>query len=163
MIDGRDGGANFVGAVFAPTPFSADEIRDGCPRGREVTVRVETADEDPYLRRICFVAVDAIGATQTLSQFTLDGDPIGETKTVYATWKDLQAHASFPRDRTTIDRETIETPMGSLECLRYTVDEDGRLRVFWFAVAIPGMPVRFTVTEDGTVTDTSTMVANTAP
>ena len=67
------------------------------------------------------------------------------------TWRDLQSHASFPTDATTIEPERIETPMGELDCLRYTVRDGATEKVFWFATDLPGMPVRSVTRSDGHV------------
>jgi hypothetical protein len=77
------------------------------------------------------------------------------------TWRELQAHASFPADHTTIVAETIETGIGPLDCLRYTVREGTTEEVFWFAKDLPGMPIRYATREDGQVVTTVTVVANT--
>lgn len=154
---------NVLGPDLAPTPFTADEIRTACPEGREMTVRTEMAGEQATYRRIRFISVDSIGATQAVSRLTVNKEQVGDTNTTYATWGDLQAHASFPRRDTTIDRETIDTPMGRLECIRYRVRDGSRVDTFWFAVELPGMPVRFTTSENGTVTSTTEMISNVTP
>ena len=74
------------------------------------------------------------------------------------TWLDLQGHASFPADDTTIESETIETPLGELDCLRYTVRDGASEKIFWFAKDLPGMPVRFVVRNDGNVGATVSVV-----
>jgi len=47
----------------APTPFSADEIRGGCPAGRTIRLRVVMVGETPFLRVSRFVECDETGAT----------------------------------------------------------------------------------------------------
>ena len=69
---------------------------------------------------------------------------LGEAREVVAAWTDLQAHASFPAAITTISHETIDTPLGTVECLRYDVANDDHTNTFWFAPAHPGMPIRLT-------------------
>ena len=48
----------------APTPFSAAQIRSGCPAGRTIRVRSERRDEPTTYRVIRFVDVDDDGALQ---------------------------------------------------------------------------------------------------
>jgi len=79
------------------------------------------------------------------------------------TWVDLQGHASFPLATTMITKETIDTPVGSHECLCYTVADDEGTSVFWFAPELPGMPIHFTEEKDGTVVSTTTMISNEIP
>ncbi len=124
-----------LGDGLAPTPFTADEIRAGCPDGH--TLRVRTTE--------------ASGASEVTHRFH-DGDGDGVTITYSAggsaesarvAWRDLQAHASFPAGLTTITTESVETALGTLECVRYDLERDPPM-TFWFAVAHPGMPVRYT-------------------
>lgn len=133
----------------APTPFTAEQIRRGCPQGRTVTTLTETADGATETHISRFLDCDAEGATY------VTGD--GERR---VTWIELQAHASFPADATSISRETIETSLGRLRCLRYEVAEGAQRRVFWFDETRPGMPVLFTVEGDGGVLTRSTVVAD---
>ena len=79
------------------------------------------------------------------------------------TWRELQAHASFPAERTTIESERIETAIGELDCLRYTVRDGTTEVVFWFARDLPGMPIQYLTREDGRVVSTVSVVDNTTP
>ena len=74
------------------------------------------------------------------------------------TWLQPQSHASFPAERTEIVDERIETPLGVLDSLRYTVTDDGEVDTFWFAKDAPGMPVRYTRTVDGRIVSTTSVV-----
>ena len=144
----------------APTPFTADEIRDNCVAGKTIQVRIEVAGEEPTLRQNRYVDLDDRGATLERTQLNLDGTPAGEPETDRVTWLDLQSHASFPTDVTTIEPERIVTAMGELDCLRYTVRDGATETVFWFATALPGMPVRTIVRTDGNDVMTVEMVNN---
>lgn len=145
----------------APTPFTADEIRSGCPAGRTMKLLVEAAVEPPYHRHIKFIEVDDRGATQDLWRTTLDGLPLGEIDTVYSTWDELQRHASFRAAATAIESESIDLDTGTVDCLRYTVREGITIHTFWFAPTLPGMPVKFTAHADDRLTYLSVMIANT--
>ena len=74
-----------------------------------------------------------------------DGRPTDKQTTSHSTWIDLERHASFPAIDTTITREALTTPMGTLDCLRYDVVRGEEVHRFWFAVSLPGMPVRVSV------------------
>jgi hypothetical protein len=145
----------------APTPFTADEIRFGCPAGRTIRLRVDVVGETSFHRVSRFVECDEAGATMERSRLSLDGSPLAEPDVDRFTWQDLQAHASFPADDTTIEFERIETAIGELDCLRYTVREGATDQVFWFAVDLPGMPIQVLTRTDGEVVTTVSVVDNT--
>ena len=155
--------ANVLGPGRAPTPFTAEEIRDGCPTGRTIRLLVESDDDEPLVRVNQFVECDADGATIERWRMTADGEPLGPAEKERATWAQLQAHASFPADQTTIALDTIETPIGELECRRYTVRDGASLHTFWFATTSPGMPVKYRTEHDGRVITTATVISDTSP
>lgn len=130
----------------APTPFTADEIRGGCPAGRTIRLRVDVVSDTPFHRVSRFVECDEAGATMERSRLSLDGSPLAEPEVDRVTWRDLQAHASFAADDTTIESERIETAIGELDCLRYTVRDGATEEVFWFAKDMPGMPIQMRTT-----------------
>jgi len=117
-----------------PTPFTADEIRTGCPDGRTVRTR----DEAGTVSVSRFTDGDDGGPTLVSWTEGPDGNPAGDTVRTRLTWRQFQQHAAFPADGTTVSQETIRTPLGELECTRYDVDG----MTFWFDIHRPGMPVR---------------------
>lgn len=143
--------------THAPTPFTASEIRDACPAGRTIRLLVERPGQPSYLRVNRFIAVDADGAEQQSENLAEDGAPTGVPEAHRSSWLDLQCHASFPLHRTSIEEETIEIPIGRLDCFRYTVSDGPNREVFWFAKDKPGMPVRFVTIEGDVVTSVVTM------
>ncbi|HEU4542238.1 MAG TPA: hypothetical protein VFR23_14005 [Jiangellaceae bacterium] len=145
----------------APTPFTAEEIRGGCPAGRTIRLRVDVVGQTPYHRVSRFVECDEAGATMERSRLSLDGSPLAEPEVDRVTWRDLQAHASFPANDTTIESERIETAIGELDCLRYTVRKGATDQVFWFAKDLPGMPIQSLTRKDGQVVTTVSVVDNT--
>ena len=126
----------------APTPFTADEIRDGCPQGRTIGLLIEPRDGDPYLTLNRFVTVDEEGADYAVESMTMDGEPIDDPIETRTRWEEFQEHASFPEDQTEIGSETLETPIGTFKCKRYTVTDGPTSDVYWFALDKPGMPVK---------------------
>jgi hypothetical protein len=146
-----------------PTPFSAEQIRDGCPAGRTIRMQEEVAGEPPTFRRIVFTGVDAETSVQELQSTDADGAPLGEASLGRATWLDLQRHASQPADATTVEEVRLALPFGEFECWLYTVmAPDAELR-FWFAKELPGMPVQIERWVDGSLAARSLMVANETP
>ena len=151
------------GACASPTPFTADEIRGACPPGRTIRLRVDVVGETPFHRVNRFIDCDQAGAILERARLSLDGVPLGEPEVNRVTWRDLQAHASFPADDTTIESGRIETAIGELDCLRYTVRVGATDEVFWFAMDLPGMPIQCLTRTDGEVVTTVSVVDNTMP
>ena len=145
-----------------PTPFTAAEIRAACRLGRTVRQVIEVEGEPPTSRVQEFVEVDDEGATRLVYAVAPDGTRSGATRS-RATWLDLQHHASMPIDTTTIDEVVLDSPMGPLDCLRYTRRDGDATDVFWFARAMPGMPVRTERVEGGRVVERVTVLANELP
>lgn len=157
-----DDDPHVLGPGRAPTPFTADEIRRGCPDGRTTRLTVEAAGADPVFRVNRYLDCDDEGATIERSVVTADGEPSGAVESGRSTWLQLQAHASFPADQTEIATETIDLPLGRLECRRYTVRDGDSVDEFWFATAMPGMPVRVTKASGERIVATVSVVADTA-
>lgn len=126
-----------------PTPFTADEIREGCPPGRTVRSLVHEKGEAPYLRITRFVSGDAEGAEQETWTETPDGARLTEPQRRRTAWLDFQGHASMPAATTAIAEEEIEIPAGRFACLRYTRSDGDEVDTFWFAKVAPGMPLKF--------------------
>lgn len=152
-----------LGTGLLPTPFTADEIRAGCPDGRFIRLLVEPAQGEPFERVNRFVEGDEAGAIIERWRVGADGGVDGGIERERSTWLELQEHAAFPADRTTRSREVLELPIGRVDCVRYeTRREPGAespVATFWFALGHAGMPVRFDVpTPDGVVR--TTMVAD---
>ena len=138
-------------AGHAPTPFTAAEIRNATRVGKSITRRVESAGAEPFLLISTYVECDEAGATLERSRRSLDGAPLDEPQVMTTTWLDLQRHASFPAGDTTIEPERIETAIGALDCLRYTVRDGGTDEIFWFATSLPGMPIQQMTRTDGQI------------
>ncbi|GAA1423809.1 hypothetical protein [Agrococcus citreus] len=134
--------ARVLGPGLAPTPFTAAEIREGCRDGRSVLVRTELDGLTSY-HCDSFAAGDAEGCELTQVVTDASGTPVDEPRPSRVTWRELQEHAAFPADATTVEPERVATPIGELDCLRYDVRREGGTSTFWFATAHPGMPVRY--------------------
>jgi hypothetical protein len=144
-----------LGPGLLPTPFTADEIRAGCPAGRTIELRVVEDGEEPYVQVNRYVICDETGA------IVERGRQGGDSTSSRTTWAELQAHAAFPAGVTTVEHDEIEIPLGVLNCLRYTVRYGEDEIVFWFAQAFPGMPVRIDTREHGRTVSTTTMISST--
>jgi hypothetical protein len=146
-----------------PTPFSADEIRVGCPPGRTVRSLVVQADRAPFVRVTRFVAGDAEGADYVTWTETPDGISLTEPERGRSTWLEFQGHASMPAATTTISDVTIEIPAGRFECLEYVRRNDDSISTFWFARSAPGMPLKVEErSSDGVLVFSSVAIENLA-
>lgn len=134
-----------LGPGLAPTPFTAAEIRAGCPVGRVSVVRTASG-----LGSIRFAENDDDGAWIEDVDLDESGEATGPVERAHSTWLELQEHASFPAASTTIDPVDLDGPLGTLPCLRYTVQRGDVELVFWFATGLPGMPIRVERSEAGT-------------
>lgn len=145
-----------LGPGLLPTPFTAAEIRDATGAGKTIRMLVEGPGDSRVERVNRFTECDAEGATLTRWRVG-DDDTAVERSSGRVTWNELQAHAGFAADRTTVTDEVVELPLGEVECRRYDVTEtpDAPTETFWFALAFPGMPARYELsTPDGMVRTT---------
>jgi len=142
-----------------PTPFTAAEIRAASRRGRTVRQRVEVDGEPTILRVQQCLTVDDEGATGLIATVGPDGSwsDVRQTRSI---WLELQGHASMPIETTTIDAVTLDSPMGPLDCLRYTRLDGDAVEMFWFARAYPGMPVVTERSENGRIVERVTMLSS---
>jgi hypothetical protein len=141
-----------------PTPFSAAQIREASVSGLTVRSRVERQGADPVIRVVRFESGDADGGFGESWTETPDGRRLTEPERHHSTWLELQAHASMPAERTTIEEETFEVPAGRFDGWRYTRTDGDEVDVFWFAKSAPGAPLRYESRVGGEVVFSSTAV-----
>lgn len=138
---------------FAPTPFSAEEIRRACDTGRWIETRISDHGKPPLRQLTVFIAANDQDASLTVQEIDDGGRLVGEKMTARVSWKTLQGHASFAEEACRIESTLLKSPLGNLPCWLYTVRgrENGRERVdrYWFAREMPGPPVRFSRSLDG--------------
>ena len=101
---------------------------------------------------------DKQGCTFTISKFKEDGTPDGKPRSSQVTWKQLQAHASYPVKGTRITPETIQLKAGKFECWVYTREAAGQVSRFYFAKKLPGPPVKLVVDREGKTVYSMVMV-----
>jgi hypothetical protein len=152
--------ANRIRPDHLPTPFSAADIRAGCPLGRTIRVRSDAPGSESTFRSIRFVEVDADGAVQEFQAIDADGAPLGEATRHRSSWLELQGHASQPTDATVLDEVDLALPSGTEACWRYTVGRDGEQATFWFAQGRAGMPVQVERHVNGELVARSVVVAD---
>ena len=152
--------ANRLRPDHLPTPFSATDIRAGCPRGRTIQVQSEESGGEPTFRRIRFVEVDTDGAVQEFQSTDATGLPIGEPTRHRSSWLELQQHASQPASATMIDEVELTLPFGTEACWRYTVSGGDESVTFWFAKGRAGMPVQVERQVGGELVSRSVVIAD---
>lgn len=149
---------------MAPTPFTADQIRDACPAGRRIVFKVEEPGKPVVHRTIEFVKSDASGADLKITMTDAAGAQLG-ADTSHATWEELRTHALFPKSAVRIEEKQFTTPLGTFEGLVYTVTEgegaNAEVTTFCFAKSLPGPPLLFVTEKGGQKIRTSTMESNT--
>lgn len=133
----------------APTPFTAAEIRAATAPGLTIETVTEEGGRVVGRSRTRFVACDDEGTEIEHVALDATGDPVAEPRVARATWDELQAHASFPAAITRRTSQMVELPVGTERCLRYVVERDGARTTFWFAVDLPGQPMRWAVESSG--------------
>jgi hypothetical protein len=142
-----------------PTPFSAAEIRDAFEMGREVRTLMHRAGTEPYVLVRRNLSADDEGGTYVVWTESPDGVRLSEPEQGRSTWLELQGHASMPADATTIEPVEIDLPMGRYEGLRYTRVTGDAVDTFWFALSLPGAPVRIEFRVGDEVVFSSTTIA----
>jgi hypothetical protein len=146
-----------------PTPFSAEQIRDGFLVGREVRSLVVRAGEAPSVAVRRDVSLDTDSGVYEVWTETLDGERISDPEQGASTFLELQGHASMPIEATTIEPVEIDVPMGRFDGLRYTRTRANTVDSFWFALARPGAPLRIESRVGGEVVFSSTAMSERAP
>ncbi len=152
--------ANKTEPDHLPTPFSAADIRVGCPFGRTIQLQSEASGGELTFLQIRFVDVDADGAVQEFQSTDREGRPIGEPTRRRSSWLDLQHHASQPASATVIDEIDLELPLGTEACWRYTVSTEDGSDTFWFAKGRAGMPVQVEKREGGELVSRSVVIGD---
>jgi hypothetical protein len=131
-------------------PFSAEQIRDEMVPGLRVLIRTTTPAGE-RVERWDVVSADEDGVEIEYTKVSGDGADDGEAGSQRSRWAELRDHATFPAERSTRERITLETALGTFEGWLYHVaSEDGtRTDEFFFADRIPGAPVLMRTLEDG--------------
>lgn len=133
----------------APTPFSAGEIANGCQPGRSSIYRIVEEGSPAFELRWEFTGGDDLHAEFATHPHDEQGAPLGAAATTRISWSELQAHASYPQEQTSITIETITVPAGTFECFKYRVTDGRILTEAWFPLDLPGPPALKVDTVDG--------------
>lgn len=141
---------NSMGMGMAPTPYSAEQIREGNPPGSWKRYRV-LRGENVMIQEFEFLLHhEPDKAWMKAKILDEDGTEVQNAEMPPTSWLALQAHASFDKARTLIGRETLAVEAGEFDCWTYAVDaESGEQSFYWFALDLPGPPVLMVTRKDG--------------
>jgi hypothetical protein len=142
---------------YAPPPFSAERIREGCPAGRTLRFLDEAPGRPPSEETWTFLDCDADGCVLVVAA---DGRPAARRR---ATWEELRSHALFPAAATRVSESLASTPAGTFPGRTYTVNRGATVEEYTFADALPGPPVRWVRRKGRTILAGRTLVAHTTP
>lgn len=132
--------------------------------GRTMVFRIES-EGVPTSHQVFHFTRDADGAS-LFQAWNEDADRqvVGEVTLAAPNWEELQGHASFPEERTTIENVDTKTPFGTFPCWLYTVRDtaEGKdtAQRFHFARELPGPPVLVEMESGGRVFFRMEMIEN---
>ena len=127
--------------LYAPPPFTADQLRDGFVRDRTYTFRQEGGRAPIRVMRL--MSSTASGGLIWSQDEDGLGHPLGEPKVAEFTWAELESHATWNADITTVTEEPLRTPVGTHACLHYRVVTPVGTTDAWFDRTLPGPPIRY--------------------
>lgn len=149
----------------APWPFTAEQIRDAMPVGTKLVYRMTPGGKDPYDEH--WEVTAATPETGTIAARLVKpetGELLEDQGAGTSTWTELRDHATFLKRATTITEATVTVPAGTYRTRRYTIRaDDGSVRVYDFAPALPGPPVSLVVTKGEATTWQMSLVRRTSP
>jgi hypothetical protein len=143
---------------FAPTPFTAAQIREGCPSGTRVLYHVEHPVKPPQRVLFSFDKADDKEVDLVITDLDLKNKVTSVPNSMRTTWEEIQARSSTPIENTVITQEQVTVPAGTFDCMLYTVtkpSEKGNvIDKFWFAYKLPGPFVKRStqLVDEGTIT-----------
>ena len=134
--------------------------------GRRYTFRSTAAGGAPELQVVEYTKVTPTGFAFVAKRLTTDGQLIGESRSSEGTWDALVGHATYPASDTVITEATIDTAIGKMNCILYTVttetDNGHQVTRAYFARELPGAPVRHEVHVNGVRVSLSEIVKHQA-
>ena len=147
------------GQVFAPFPFTAEQIREASPAGRHVVFTVKQQGQE-LSQEMLFVENDEEGAVVRSSMTLPDGRQ--QASQTRSGWDELMRHASYPASFTTVSPVEVEVGAGTFQAKLYEVGdgEGGVAQRAWFADELPGPPVRMEMYQGGRLAFEMEMVTN---
>ncbi|MBI5537282.1 MAG: hypothetical protein HY898_31460 [Deltaproteobacteria bacterium] len=135
---------------LAPTPFTAEQIRDATKPGRTYRWKVEAAGKPVVIKQVTLAQVEPARVLITTMLEDEKGKVLESNPGAWSTWDALRKHAEFPKSAVTTRKESVTVPAGTFPCIVYVVKEEGgEITTYWFAESLPGAPVQFKTEKDG--------------
>src|SRR6185503_2727836 len=131
--------------------------------GRIVRSVMHRPGADDVVRVTRHLGAEETGGTYEVWTESPDGTRLSEPEEGRSTWLELQRHASMPMDATTIEPVTIDVPMGRFDGVRYTRTDGDTVDTFWFALSLPGAPVRIESRAGGDLVFSSIAISEERP
>lgn len=148
--------------AMAPTPYTAEQIRDATHVGRSYEFKREIPGVPTTLRTMTFVRVGPNDADIKTTVKDEAGAEVEAETTSTSTWEELRKHAEFPKAMLAVTEESVPVPAGIYDCMVYTLTDASKPEIevtrFYFAKNMPGAPVFFSVEKNGKRFMTSSLV-----
>ena len=148
---------------MAKPPFTSEQIRAAFSHGHSRELVTQREGKVVDRRRTVYIDPDEHEVSIGITPLDDKGEPLGDAMEARTTWEDLRDSAVYPGDVTTITSETIDTPLGRLECARYEVASGEVTLMFWFSAKYPGPPIRSATVSDGREVESTVVTAVSDP
>lgn len=145
-------------------PFTAADVRSMTRTGRAWVFRLDSETAPALWRRVVATSVDADGCRLAATLLNADGHALGEPQVRHVTWQDFVDEVLPPADAS-VDELVLDTPIGELHARVYAWSReagDGSTLTTraWFAVELPGAPLRWEMEREGRVISRLTLEAH---
>ncbi|HMI87912.1 MAG TPA: hypothetical protein VK550_27705 [Polyangiaceae bacterium] len=145
---------------MAPTPYTAEQLRDANRPGTVYRYKIEAAGEPTVIKVMKFTSGGSAESAEVKDE-SLDqaGQPMAPATVEHTPWEDLRRHGEFPRAALAVQPGSIEVPAGKFEVMVYTVTApNGEVGKFYFAKSYAGPPVLLSKERAGTRLMTMTLI-----
>jgi len=137
---------------MAPAPFTAEQVREACPEGRRLVVRIAGPAGTYRIQTTEFTKVSESTAWFTVTNLDERGRRTAAIRRYRSSWGEFLRYDDFPAERTRTYTKTVRTALGRYRMKVYEVTDPtprALVKVYYFAESLPGPPLRVTVREDG--------------
>lgn len=146
----QEGTGSGAGEPHLPPPFTADVLSQSFSVGETWQFRL-TQDPEPPMTVTLRVVTMRDDGVEIESRVTTDaGEDVAAPSLRFSTWAELESHAHYPQSTTEVEPLEVSVPAGTFSGVRYrAVEADGAVVEATFATELPGPPVRYVETREG--------------